>query len=69
MIKFPSMDEVRKVLHPLNTNQLKALEAVSGVPWHTIYKIKLGYTPNPGIETVRQVLPHINARTVRRAAR
>lgn len=56
---IPSADEVRQALKPLNLKQLEALARASGVPFTTIYKIKLGDTVNPGIETVRQFLPFL----------
>jgi hypothetical protein len=62
MITFiPPIDDVRRQLGPLTMRQLAVLEALSGVPATTIYKIKLGTTANPGTETVRQFLPHIDA--------
>lgn len=41
--------------------QLEKLAELSGVPMTTIYKIKLGDTENPGLETVRKFAPHIAA--------
>jgi hypothetical protein len=60
-IDFPSIDQVRSALAPLSLKQLEVLERLSGVPATTIYKIKLGTTENPGIETVRKFAPHISA--------
>lgn len=56
-----SAEDVRAALAPLTLRQLDKLSAMSGVPAPTIYKIKLGDTANPGIETVRKFLPHIEA--------
>ena len=47
-----SANEVRAALGPLTLKQLEELDALSGVPFTTLYKIKRGETPNPGIETV-----------------
>jgi len=58
---FPSLDEIRRVLKPITMAQIDALSAASGVPPRTIYKIKLGTTFNPGIETVRKFWPHVEA--------
>lgn len=56
-----SAEAVRAALAPLTLRQLDRLAELSGVPATTIYKIKRGETSNPGIETVRRFLPHINA--------
>ena len=39
--------------------QLERLAELSGVPFTTIYKVKRGETKNPGIETLRQFMPHV----------
>lgn len=56
---IPSAEEVRAALASLTLKQLDRLEALSGVPATTIYKIKRGETGNPGIETLRKFMPHI----------
>lgn len=58
---IPSTEQVRAALAPLNGKQLERLAQLSGVPMTTIYKVKLGETTNPGIETVRKFAPHIAA--------
>lgn len=63
---IPSIEVVRSRLHELNLRQLARLSELSGVPPTTIYKIQRGETENPGIETVRKFLPHIES--VREAA-
>jgi hypothetical protein len=60
-IALPSMDEVRAALAPLTMKQIDRLAELSMVPAPTIYKIKLGTTENPGLETLRKFLPHIQA--------
>lgn len=45
----------------LSLKQLEVLSRLSGVPYHTLYKIKRGETDNPGIETLRKFVPHIGA--------
>lgn len=47
------------MLAPLTMRQIDELSELSGVPSPTIYKIKLGTTENPGIDTVRRFLPHV----------
>jgi hypothetical protein len=59
--RIPSVDEVRAALEPLTLRQLERLSELSGVPTPTIYKVKLGETTNPGIETVRKFAPHISS--------
>lgn len=56
---IPSVDEIRAALAPLTLRQIERLSELSGVPAPTIYKVKLGDTTNPGIETVRKFAPHI----------
>ena len=58
-ITILSAAQVREALAPLRLKQLEHLAALSGVPLPTIYKIRLGVTPNPGIETVRKFLPYV----------
>jgi len=55
------MEAVRQALAPLTLRQLDKLQELSGVPATTVYKIKQGETANPGIDTVRKFLPHIEA--------
>ena len=65
---IPSAEQVRAALAPLNGRQLERLADMSGVPFATIYKVKLGETSNPGIETVRRFFPHIAAAAAAEAA-
>lgn len=60
-ITLPSLDEVRAELARLTLKQMDQLAALSGVAAPTIYKIRLGTTANPGIETLRGFLPHLKA--------
>lgn len=56
---IPSTDELRLRLKAMTLHQMSALAAASGVPYPTLYKIRYKQTLNPGIETVRQFLPHL----------
>lgn len=58
---IPSAAAVRAKLAPLSIKQLEALAAASGVNFHTLYKIQRGETKNPGVDTVGQFLPHLEA--------
>lgn len=58
---IPSSVDVRARLSRLNLAQLTELAARSGVPRPTLHKIRYGQTVNPGIETVRQFIGHIDA--------
>jgi hypothetical protein len=60
---IPSAAAVRAKLSPLSIKQLEALAAASGVNFHTLYKIQRGETKNPGVDTVGQFLPHVDAVT------
>jgi predicted transcriptional regulator len=57
--QIPSSEQVRAALAPLSMRQIEVLARLSGVPATTIYKVKRGETENPGIETVRRFVPHI----------
>ncbi len=57
----PSASEIRSLLESLTLRQLHILSDLSGIPFPTIRNIRYGATPNPGIETVRQVLIHVRA--------
>lgn len=59
--EIPSAADIRLLLAPLTGAHLARLAALSGVPWPTIAKMRNGETKNPGIETVRKVLPHVEA--------
>jgi transcriptional regulator with XRE-family HTH domain len=56
-----SADDVRTALAALTLRQVDRLAELSGVPATTIYKIRRGETANPGIETVRKFMPHVQA--------
>lgn len=52
--EIPTIDEVRERLQSLKSVELDSLAGVSGVPASTLWKIRTGVTPNPGLETVRK---------------
>jgi transcriptional regulator with XRE-family HTH domain len=54
-------EDVRAALSALSLRQIERLAELSGVPATTIYKIKRGETVNPGIDTVRKFMPHVEA--------
>lgn len=58
---IPSADEVRGRLSGFSIVQMQELARISGVPIHTLTKIKSGETENPRIDTVRQFFQHISA--------
>jgi predicted transcriptional regulator len=51
---IPPVEEVSRRLKSLTGAQLETLANGSGVPVSTLWKIRIGATPNPGIETVRK---------------
>lgn len=55
---IPSADQLRAVLTRLRHNDLQRLSAASGVPFGTLWKVRIGETPNPRIGTVRAFWPH-----------
>lgn len=60
-IAIPSAEQVRTELKSLQRRQIKRLGDLSGVSWHTIYKISRGEITQPALDTVRAILPHIEA--------
>lgn len=59
MNAIPSIETLRAALEPLTMRGLEELAAKSGVPFTTLYKIKLGTTRDPGLETVRKFAAHL----------
>jgi predicted transcriptional regulator len=57
---FPSAAEVANKLADLKAPQIQRLAELSGVPFHTLLKIKTGETSNPRLDTVRQFFQHIS---------
>jgi hypothetical protein len=51
---FPSLEEVRAGLQGLRSGELDKVAKASGVPAATLWKIRIGETTNPGLETVRK---------------
>ena len=60
-IQIPSAAEIAQRMAPLRAPQLQRLAELSGVPFHTLLKIRSGETRNPGVETVRLFVGHIEA--------
>lgn len=56
---IPTPEQVRDELAALRYTQLTRLSRQSGVPFGTLMKIARGETPNPRINTVRSVWPHL----------
>ena len=59
---FPTAAEVRAALEPLTVPGLEKLAGASGVPFHTLLKIRDGVTKNPRLDTVCQFWPHVTKR-------
>lgn len=56
---IPTVEELSQRLKSLKGVELEQLASNSGVPVSTLWKIRIGATPNPGIETVRKFLAHL----------
>ena len=56
---IPSATEVQQRLAAYDYRRLQALASKSGVPFHTLLKIRSGETKNPGIQTVRAFVVHM----------
>jgi hypothetical protein len=63
MISCSPIEQIRATLAPFNTAQLRRLsELTEGkVGFSTLVKLRLGFSSNPRIETVRAFMPHIKA--------
>jgi len=57
--EIPSAEEVKTALQDLTYAQMRQLSRLSGVAFTTLWKVRAGETLNPGLETVRALLPHI----------
>lgn len=55
---IPSAEQVRQ---RLQSSDLQQLADQSGVPFHTLLKIRRGETANPRLETVRSIWPLLAA--------
>jgi len=67
-MQIPSTLEFKARLEPMGSSELTELSRLSGVPFHTILKIKTGETTNPGLETVRKFCPFLSTRQPEMAA-
>ena len=56
---IPTTDEVRAALESLGHAQLQRLAALSNVSLTTLWNIRAGQRPNPGIKTVADFMAHI----------
>lgn len=59
--EIPTAAQIRALLSPLRHGPMQRLARMSGVPFTTLTKIRGGETKNPGIDTVRAFLPHVEA--------
>jgi len=57
--RIPTIEELRSALEPLGQSELMELAAASGVPFHTLLKLRRGETQNPRLDTVRSLIPHL----------
>lgn len=60
----PTAAAIRQELVALSHAELQHLARLSTVPFTTLWKIRDGTTRNPGIETVRLFVPHLNKKPV-----
>lgn len=56
---IPTAEQVRTRLQALSHGAIRKLAATSGVPFTTLWKIRIGETGNPGVETVRKFWPEL----------
>jgi predicted transcriptional regulator len=55
--QIPSLQTIRERMKDMGHAEVQALAKKSGVPFTTLWKIKVGPTANPGVETVRKFWP------------
>ena len=58
--KIPALQSIVERLSALSDKEIAALAVSSGVGVSTLQRIRKRQTPNPGIETVRKFLPHLD---------
>ena len=58
---IPTPASICERLQALSFAQMQELSRQSEVPFTTLWKIRTGETSNPGIDTVRRFLPHIDS--------
>jgi hypothetical protein len=57
----PTAADVSSALKLMTTAQLQQLAELSGVPFHTLLKIRGGETKNPRVDSVAKFWPHLGA--------
>lgn len=57
---IPAAAVIREALQKLDRQEMAALASCSEIPFPTLWKIRSGETPNPGIETVRKFYDSID---------
>ena len=55
--KLPPIQDIASQLNGMTARQVQLLALLSGVPEHTLLKVRSGQTPNPRYCTVRAILP------------
>lgn len=63
----PILKPILDWLDTATLDDVRELSAVSGIPYHTLTKLKRGETTNPRVSTVEALLPYLPRRI--RAAR
>ena len=62
MKQIPTAKDIQAHLAYLSNGDIQKLAAASGVPFHTLRKIKSKETSNPGIDTVAKLWPALKKR-------
>lgn len=65
--KLPPMQEIASQLNSMTARQIQLLALLSGVPEHTLLKVRSGKTENPRYGTVRAFVPMMR-RAIRECA-
>lgn len=61
MHAYLDIQRLQQSLAPMTMRELAELAQASGVPFTTLYKIKLGETLDPKLSTLTKLLPHLPA--------
>lgn len=56
---LPNPEQLRAMMVGMNYAAMERLASVSGVPFHTIRKIRDGETRDPGLNTAHMLWPHL----------
>ena len=58
-LKLPTVEQIQAALKPLDYPAIQRLSVLSGVSSSALWNIRQGIAKNPGVDTVRKFVVHI----------